>query len=778
MNARDDGDQQRSRGGAKSRAMVETAQSLSGGRVLDAVVDVPDVRDKIFQASLAPLRGSIVPWRDGAPWWSFERVRDQGRNASCVGHALAAAIDHQRAQAIIASGPSCPLAGTLEQPWVSWRMLYHTAKFHDEWTGEAYSGSSVRGGLKGFFYNGVCAIDKEPSSDRFSRQAGNSDWTWYMTKTLVDSARTIQLGAYYRVLPRLTDMHAAINEASTVVVSAFIHAGWQRPAEGNVIAYNESLPARARKKVGLHAFAIVGYDDNGFWVQNSWGRGWGSNGLALWRYEDWADNICDAWVLRLAVLPERENRHSPGIITARSGRIEIAETHFLSQQPQDQSGPSRLDILGHLVPFRDGRLDRYGPYNVNSLTLQETFNLIQRRCSNTGENKFQSSFLPKGAKKTTAEDYHYKHVLIYFVGGWPDENLLANQLRDLIPTFTKLGIYPFFVSWDTPIFKELEGLVRRSIADVAQQTRNTPSYRRQVRDRLVEGRIALPANRILRELRASARRIFRPDQPDPDVLSDLNRTAEGTFCLRELFRELEPRYRRREISFHFAAHGFGAQALIECLANQELLLDSGEPFNLPAFSTCTLVSPLVAKDSVAGRQSRDSGNCLAGCISSRNDIIPRTAKSARLSLEKLTLIVLNKQSNNLDRFSDQYSGSWPELWSRVLGLEPGDRRVMPPEDGSMSHHRPVLPLLSDPAIALKFVEDCRRDGLNANLRYVRSQEDDADASLHHELGFHSSVLDWLVHDILGRTGDVNSLFPSQSRRITLTEPDDATAASR
>ncbi len=31
----------------------------------------------------------------------------------------------------------------------------------------------------------------------------------------------------------------------------------------------------------LHAFAIVGYDDEGFWIQNSWGTGWGERAGAL-----------------------------------------------------------------------------------------------------------------------------------------------------------------------------------------------------------------------------------------------------------------------------------------------------------------------------------------------------------------------------------------------------------------------------------------------------------------------------------------------------------------
>ncbi len=51
---------------------------------------------------------------------------------------------------------------------------------------------------------------------------------------------------------------------------------------------------------GAHAFAIVGYDAEGFWVMNSWGRGWGAEGFGHWSYEDWRKHVLDAWVLRLA----------------------------------------------------------------------------------------------------------------------------------------------------------------------------------------------------------------------------------------------------------------------------------------------------------------------------------------------------------------------------------------------------------------------------------------------------------------------------------------------
>ena len=45
----------------------------------------------------------------------------------------------------------------------------------------------------------------------------------------------------------------------------------------------------------------MAYDDRGFWIQNSWGPGWGKNGFAHVTYDDWLANGTDVWVARLGV---------------------------------------------------------------------------------------------------------------------------------------------------------------------------------------------------------------------------------------------------------------------------------------------------------------------------------------------------------------------------------------------------------------------------------------------------------------------------------------------
>ncbi len=139
-------------------------------------------------------------------------------------------------------------------------MLYEMAKLHDEWQGNDYSGSSIRGAVKGFYHNGVCSEDDAPYLP------GGKDWT--LTIDRAKAARRIRLGAYYRLERDVTAFHAALNEVGVVYASAQIHKGWLAAKGVRQIVSDPT-------SVGGHAFSIVGYDKDGFIVQNSWGDGLG-----------------------------------------------------------------------------------------------------------------------------------------------------------------------------------------------------------------------------------------------------------------------------------------------------------------------------------------------------------------------------------------------------------------------------------------------------------------------------------------------------------------------
>src|SRR5947199_405968 len=91
--------------------------------------------------------------------------------------------------------------------------------------------------------------------------------------TLVEVPAFRPLGAYFRVNHlSLVAMHSAMTEAGILYASARVHSGWRSVGKDGIIQPSET-------NIGGHAFAIVAYDADGLWIQNSWGASWGKQGF-------------------------------------------------------------------------------------------------------------------------------------------------------------------------------------------------------------------------------------------------------------------------------------------------------------------------------------------------------------------------------------------------------------------------------------------------------------------------------------------------------------------
>ena len=58
--------------------------------------------------------------------------------------------------------------------------------------------------------------------------------------------------------------------------------------------YNHSItmwkPRNGDKRQGGHAMTVVGYNEDGFIIRNSWGPYWGDNGYCYYSYQDWGSH--------------------------------------------------------------------------------------------------------------------------------------------------------------------------------------------------------------------------------------------------------------------------------------------------------------------------------------------------------------------------------------------------------------------------------------------------------------------------------------------------------
>ncbi|NIO29512.1 MAG: peptidase C1, partial [Candidatus Latescibacteria bacterium] len=307
--------------------------------------DSLDFRDRIYQPALVPLKEQLLPQK------SFMNVRDQGYEGACSGFGLAAVIDYlNRSKGI-------------KEP-VSTRMLYEMAKRHDRWPGEDYEGSSARGAMKGWHKNGVCPEEDWPY---------DPDDPGFLTRQRQVAALEYPLGAYYRILPKRSDAHAALNEVEAIFATADTHRGWDNVDNG-LIPYKPAYGSQ-----GGHAFAILGYTEEGFIVQNSWGDDWGGlqmngafyPGCAIWRYDDFEDNVWDLWVARLALPVTEAKTLRVGAYIDVGGRSEAKVI-----------APPQHEIRDHYVHIDDGEFDRFGDYPSHEDQVRE---IIQRAVTGDGK---------------------------------------------------------------------------------------------------------------------------------------------------------------------------------------------------------------------------------------------------------------------------------------------------------------------------------------------------------------------------------------------------------
>lgn len=487
----------------KTRARTATTTTRRGR--IPAKPDLPDIRDLIYLPTLAPL----TPTR---PPPATPMILDQGEEGACTGFALAAVIHH-----LLTGNKSLP-APTRKRE-VSPRMLYTMARLHDEWPGEKYDGSSLRGALRGFFNNGACARGLWPDDEA-------SDVSFLSLDAALDARRT-SLGAYYRLRPALPDYHAALHETGVIYASAAVHDGWDKPHRTT----GRITPASGED---LHAFAIVGYDQEGFWVQNSWGPSWGKKGLGHWSYEDWAANIQDAWVLQLAV--EAPNAFG---LTARTGAQRGTGRDASLLRP----APARQEIAGHFVHVRNGKYADNGRYWSTLDDVQATANLV-------------------------ATKEKHRHLLIYAHGGLNTPEAAARRTKAMTPIFKANAIYPYSVFYDTGLVEALTDLLLRRGASSRERAGGVIS---EYWDRMIEQAVGDLGTRLWREMKADATVPFDPGMAGTTTIGAFGRSlATATTAT----------------SLHLVGHSTGAILLGHLMA--ALDRDLGGQVTV---ETCSLLAP-------------------------------------------------------------------------------------------------------------------------------------------------------------------------------------------
>jgi hypothetical protein len=374
--------------------------------------DAFDARDLEYRPRLQPLE----PRLDRRPEDRSHYYVMTQQGESCTGHALAAMINNVLAQ-----------RGTAVR--VSPYMLYAMARRYDEFAGEADAGSSLRGALKGWYYHGVLPEDRWPTLEPTSAPDVDDPATAAL-------AMTEPLGAFYRVNAfRLDDMQSAVTELHAIVASAAVHDGWLSPNVVTRESPGSQEPERMAvierppdaQPIGGHAFAIVGYNDVGFLVQNSWGPQWGRGGFATLPYDDWLASAYDAWVARPGV---------PSIVSPRSrSRTRTTTTGEVAEGP----GPDLVRLGRHVVNLgNDGKLSDSGRFSSSPAQVERIFARMRDYHDWWAAN-------PPGPRAGTRT----RRIAIYAHGGLNSEKTGLTIAWNQLNWWLNNRVYPITFAWQS-----------------------------------------------------------------------------------------------------------------------------------------------------------------------------------------------------------------------------------------------------------------------------------------------------------------------------------------
>ncbi|MGH7353931.1 MAG: C1 family peptidase [Candidatus Rokuibacteriota bacterium] len=388
------------------------------------VADRLDLRDRVYQPRVADPPG---PGADARRRFRFP-VLDQRRSQACTGFALANVVNYLLAAA----------GRKGEEPVSPW-MLYSMARRYDEFPGARDVGSSLRGVMKGWFKHGVCAApfwSREPMPPP-QRDAAKDWWP---------NAARRPLGAYYRVDARsVSDMHVALNEVGVICASAAAHDGWDKPAGAR--GGWRIPPRKASPTDGGHAFVIIGYDEHGFLVLNSWGPGWADHGVATLTYDDWLDNAMDCWVAQLGVVTDqhREVAAAPTLRRSPAGTVTLAAETTLRNR----------ELTAFVIDMENnGALSQSGEFRTQASDLAALVGnhlATARRRWNLGSGE--------------AAD-----VAIYAHGGLTSESEAADTAATWVPALYDARIFPIFLMWESDFFATLKNRLEDLFKGVPRPT--------------------------------------------------------------------------------------------------------------------------------------------------------------------------------------------------------------------------------------------------------------------------------------------------------------------
>ncbi len=360
---------------------------------------------------------------------------------------------------------------------------------------------------------------------------------------------------------------------------------------------------------GLHAVAIVGYDRDGLWIQNSWGTAWGRGGYGHIRYEEWLASASDAWVARMGAPVALSARRQAAGRKAGDGLLAELRTRAIT-----------LDAAGQ---FQD-----YGDF----ATTVSSAKAVLVRELDAYTRQLRELALTEHPDRTEP----IPRRMALFIGGGVARDMAATTLGRMHDHFRTAHTFPVSLLWNPHALDRLVDLVGRAYRKrVPLGTVVASDDQRADRlDDTLEPTIARLGGQLdWATIKESARRAGTIDGDRRDALHDV---ADTLFELQAGSTDADP------FELHLVSHGTGALLMARLVDVLRARHQDGSP---PLVGSLTLLAPANTVDDFK-----------ASFV---------TAHSAGL-IGRLTLVTLSDADERDDDVDGMYRKSLLYLVSHVL----------------------------------------------------------------------------------------------------------------
>lgn len=231
---------------------------------------VPSAKDKRdYKRKVGFIRAAFAPATFDATN-KMTSIKDQGIEGGCTGFATVAWLESMNNKIDLSE-----------------RMVYENARKYDEWPGENYEGSSLKGALKAANKHGACEESFWPYT---SGNVGKPK------KGYEQNAEKFKVGKYALLMknrkPLINQMCKSLSDGLGVIASIKVSDSFIQLNRQNFV-----LMTPGKLKDGGHAIAVVGYDKAKKLVKirNSWSSSWGMDGYGYISFAAFEAICFDLW---------------------------------------------------------------------------------------------------------------------------------------------------------------------------------------------------------------------------------------------------------------------------------------------------------------------------------------------------------------------------------------------------------------------------------------------------------------------------------------------------